>query len=36
MIAYMPERAENRYRLVDADTHVNEPPDLWTSRVSQR
>jgi predicted TIM-barrel fold metal-dependent hydrolase len=22
------------YRLVDADTHVNEPPDLWTSRVS--
>lgn len=21
------------YRLVDADTHVNEPPDLWTSRV---
>jgi predicted TIM-barrel fold metal-dependent hydrolase len=24
------------YRLVDADTHVNEPPDLWTSRVSER
>jgi predicted TIM-barrel fold metal-dependent hydrolase len=21
------------YRLIDADTHVNEPPDLWTSRV---
>ena len=36
MIAYMPERAENRYRLVDADTHVNEPPDLWTSRVPAR
>jgi predicted TIM-barrel fold metal-dependent hydrolase len=24
------------YRLVDADTHVNEPPDLWTSRVAER
>lgn len=21
------------YRLIDSDTHVNEPPDLWTSRV---
>src|SRR5579862_9572970 len=21
------------YRLISADTHVNEPPDLWTSRV---
>jgi uncharacterized protein len=21
------------YRLIDADTHVNEPPDLWTERV---
>lgn len=21
------------YRLIDADTHVNEPPDLWTARV---
>jgi uncharacterized protein len=21
------------YRLVDADSHINEPPDLWTSRV---
>ena len=21
------------YRLIDADTHVNEPPDLWTHRV---
>jgi predicted TIM-barrel fold metal-dependent hydrolase len=21
------------YRLIDTDTHVNEPPDLWTSRV---
>jgi predicted TIM-barrel fold metal-dependent hydrolase len=22
-----------RYRLISADSHVNEPPDLWTSRV---
>ena len=21
------------YQLIDADSHVNEPPDLWTSRV---
>lgn len=21
------------YRLIDSDTHINEPPDLWTSRV---
>jgi len=25
--------AERRYALVSADSHVNEPPDLWTSRV---
>jgi predicted TIM-barrel fold metal-dependent hydrolase len=25
-----------QYRLVDADTHINEPPDLWTSRVPER
>jgi uncharacterized protein len=24
------------YRLISADTHVNEPPDLWTSRVAAR
>jgi predicted TIM-barrel fold metal-dependent hydrolase len=30
MIAYM------QYRLIDADTHINEPPDLWTSRVPAR
>ena len=24
------------YRLIDADTHVNEPPDLWTSRVASK
>ena len=22
--------------IIDADTHVIEPPDLWTSRVSVR
>ena len=25
---------KRNYRLIDADTHVNEPPDLWTTRVS--
>jgi predicted TIM-barrel fold metal-dependent hydrolase len=25
--------AGDAYRLIDADSHVNEPPDLWTSRV---
>jgi uncharacterized protein len=24
------------YDLISADSHVNEPPDLWTSRVSKR
>ena len=24
------------YRLIDADTHVNEPPDLWTARVAAK
>jgi len=24
------------YRLVDADSHINEPPDLWTSRVPKK
>ncbi|HEV2994077.1 MAG TPA: hypothetical protein VG012_06645, partial [Acidimicrobiia bacterium] len=23
----------SRYRLISADSHVNEPPDLWTDRV---
>ena len=26
--------SDRTYRLIDADTHVNEPPDLWTSRVA--
>jgi predicted TIM-barrel fold metal-dependent hydrolase len=28
--------ARRRYRLISADSHVNEPPDLWTTRVSER
>ena len=24
---------EPGYRLIDADAHINEPPDLWTSRL---
>jgi predicted TIM-barrel fold metal-dependent hydrolase len=28
--------ARTSYRLVSADSHVNEPPDLWTSRVPAR
>jgi len=24
------------YRLIDSDSHVNEPPDLWQSRVAAR
>jgi predicted TIM-barrel fold metal-dependent hydrolase len=30
------ESATRRYRLVDADTHVNEPPDLWLSRFARK
>ena len=26
--------APAQYRLISADSHVNEPPDLWVSRVS--
>ena len=25
--------SKRRYRLISADSHVNEPPDLWTERV---
>ena len=28
-------RPEHGYRLISADSHVNEPPDLWTKRVPQ-
>ncbi len=26
-------RSRSRYRLISADSHVNEPPDLWSTRV---
>jgi len=29
----MPNPAGRRYRLISADSHVNEPPDLWSARV---
>src|SRR5262245_15614558 len=29
----MPDTTRDQYRLISADSHVNEPPDLWTSRV---
>jgi len=28
--------ADHRPRLIDSDSHVNEPPDLWQSRVPAR
>src|SRR5437763_825088 len=30
------ERDRDRYRLISADSHVNEPGDLWTTRVAAR
>ena len=29
----MSERTRSRYRLISADSHVNEPGNLWTERV---
>ena len=29
----MPDTTPTAYRLISADSHVNEPPDLWTDRV---
>ena len=29
-------RSRERYRLISSDTHVLEPPDLWTARVDRR
>jgi predicted TIM-barrel fold metal-dependent hydrolase len=29
-------RTIDQYRVIDSDTHVIEPPDLWTSRVSSK
>jgi predicted TIM-barrel fold metal-dependent hydrolase len=31
-----PVAQSRRYRLISGDSHVNEPPDLWTSRVPAR
>ena len=31
----MAERERTRYRLISGDSHVNEPPDLWTTRVAK-
>ena len=28
-------RPADGYRLISADSHVNEPPDTWTARVPQ-
>jgi len=32
----MPDRTRTTYRLISADGHVIEPPDVWTSRVPAR
>jgi hypothetical protein len=32
----MPAELFQHYRVVDVDTHLTEPPDLWTSRVSSK
>ena len=32
----MSERKRSRYRLISADSHVNEPGDLWTARVPEQ
>ncbi len=26
----------DRYKVIDVDTHVTEPADVWTSRVSAK
>jgi predicted TIM-barrel fold metal-dependent hydrolase len=30
----MSERLFDRFRAIDTDTHITEPPDVWTARVS--
>ena len=32
----MPAELFQRHRVVDVDTHLTEPPNLWTSRVSSK
>ena len=34
MCRVMGDGTTRQYRLISADSHVNEPPDLWTSRVA--
>ena len=29
-------KTDLKYQLISADSHINEPPDLWTSRLSKR
>jgi predicted TIM-barrel fold metal-dependent hydrolase len=31
-----PARITGRIRVIDVDTHITEPPDLWTSRLSTK
>ncbi len=26
----------DRYRVIDVDTHLSEPPDVWTARVAKK
>ena len=26
----------DRYRVIDVDTHLTEPPDVWTTRVASK
>ena len=30
------QRIFDRYKVIDVDTHVTEPPDVWVSRVSKK
>jgi len=32
----MAEGIFDRYKVIDTDTHITEPPDVWTSRVSSK
>ena len=32
----MTKRIFDRIRAIDTDTHITEPPDVWTSRVSKK
>ena len=32
----MPADLFERHRVIDVDTHLTEPPDVWTARVSSK